>query len=525
MSAAFLNILLSIAIMIQVIACINFMNLSTARAAKRAKEVGVRKVLGAEKGQLIRQFLGESFFMALTGVCVALPLLTLTLPWLNRITQADVSLAGVVSVRMGLLFAGLVLVTGIVAGSYPAFYLSAFNSTRVLKGNFTSRISAAGIRRGLVVFQFVLAIGLIASITVIHSQLYHIAHTDLGFDKEQQLVFAFHTPEARARIKPFANDLRQLSEVKEASNSSYYFSQMIGNDWIYSLVPDDVAKAQGVPFITCDEHFVRTEGIRLVSGRDFRQQDSDRVLVNENYCRKLGLDVMKAPGTRLYPVNSKSAPLEIVGVMKDFNAGSLHEELSPLMLRYGPNGLSGWGLTLSYLNVRTATVDYRGLLDKISRIWHADLPGEPFGFTFLRDEIQNQYESEAVLGNIINTFTGMAIVISCLGLFGLAAFSAERRRKEIGVRKVLGASTSAIARLLSLEFVRLVAAAFMIAAPVAWWAMNKWLEGFAPAYRIGISWWMLGLSGGVALLVTLLTVGMQAVRAAVANPVESLRSE
>jgi putative ABC transport system permease protein len=526
MSTAFLNILLSIAILIQVIACINFMNLSTARAAKRAKEVGVRKVLGAEKGQLIKQFLGESFLMALMGVCIALPLLLLTLPMLNQITQADVSISALLNLRMGLVFAGLVLVTGIIAGSYPAFYLSAFNSIKVLKGNFTNQVSAAGIRRGLVVFQFVLSIGLVTSITVIHSQLYHIAHTDLGFNKEQQLVFGFHTPEARARIKPFANDLRQLSEVKGASNSSYYLSQQIGNDMMYALVPGDVTKAPDVHFITCDEHFVQTEGIQLVSGRDFRQQDSNRVLINESYCQRMGLDVAKAPGTRLYPgFGGNSSALEIVGVMKDFNTSSLRDDVSPVMLRYGPNGLQGWGLTLSYLSVRVATADYRGLLEKISSIWHKDLPEEPFVFHFLRDEIQRQYESEMILGNIINTFTGMAMFISCLGLFGLAAFSAEQRTKEIGVRKVLGASVASIVRLLSGGFVRLVAVAFVIASPVAWWAMNKWLESFAAAYRIQISWWMLGLAGSVALLVTLLTVGIQAVRAAFANPVDSLRIE
>ena len=522
-SRAFLNILLSIAILIQLIACINFMNLSTARASKRAKEVGVRKVLGAERRQLVRQFLGESFLLAFIGMAIALPLLFLSLPWLNAITHADVQWSSVLSARIWLVFTGLLLGTGVIAGSYPAFYLSAFNAIKVLKGNFTSAISAAGIRRSLVVFQFILSIGLITGIIVIHGQLYFIEHTDLGFDKEQQLVFRFNNESARARMRPFMNDLRQLSEVREASMSSYHPGQRIGNDWVYTLAGGNPAAGQGISFITCDEHFVKTEGLRLVSGRDFHSGDSDRVLINETVARKMGIDIAKAAGTRLFPFNHPDQPLVIVGVIKDFNVSSLHEEVYPLMLRYGPNGLAGWGLTLSYLNVRTNTADYRGLLGRIETIWHKDLPGEPFAYRFLQDEVQKQYESEIVLAQIINTFTGMAILISCLGLFGLAAFSAEQRRKEIGVRKVLGASGTRLVRLLSMDFMRLVGIAFLISAPIAGWAMNKWLEGFV--YRITISWWMFGLAGVAALMITLMTVGIQAVRAAVANPVDSLRSE
>jgi putative ABC transport system permease protein len=522
-STSFLRILLSIAILIQVIACINFMNLSTARASKRAKEVGVRKVLGAEKRQLVRQFLGESFLLALAGMAIALPLLFLTLPWLNRLTHAEVSWSLVYNYRIGLLFAGLVLATGVIAGSYPAFYLSAFNAIKVLKGNFTNTVSAAGIRRILVVFQFVLSIGLITGIIVIHSQLYYIENADLGFDKEQQLIFHFNTEAERARIRPFMNDLRQLPEVRAVSNSSFYPAENIVNDWAYILAGGNPAASQDISFITCDEHFVKTEGIQLVSGRDFRTGDSDRVIINEVVARKMGIDIAKAPGTRLYPFNDLAAPLEIVGVMKDLHVSSLHDEIYPLMLRYGPNGLKGWGLTLSYLNVRTNSADYRALQSKIEAVWRKDLPGEPFTYTFLREEVQREYETEIVLSQIINTFTGMAILISCLGLFGLAAFSAEQRTREIGVRKVLGATEAGLVRMLSADFLRLTGIAFVIAAPVAWWAMNKWLQGFA--YRITIHWWMLALAGAMALLITFVTVGVQAMRAATGNPAESLRSE
>jgi putative ABC transport system permease protein len=445
------------------------------------------------------------------------------LPWLNRVTHADVPWSLIWSYRIGLFFAGLVLVTGIIAGSYPAFYLSAFNAAKVLKGNFTNAVSAAGIRRSLVVFQFVLSIGLITGIIVIQGQLYYIEHADLGFDKEQQLIFHFNTETERARIQPFMNDLRQLPEVRAVSNSSFYPAENIVNDWAYILAGGNPAKSQDISFITCDEHFVKTEGIQLVSGRDFRDGDSDRVVINEAAARIMRIEIAKAPGTRLFPFNDLSQPLEIVGVMKDMHVSSLHDEVYPLMLRYGPHGLKGWGLTLSYLNVRTSTANYPELMGKVEAVWRKDLPGEPFTYTFLREEVQREYESEIVLSQIINTFTGMAILISCLGLFGLAAFSAEQRIKEIGVRKVLGASGGSLVRLLSVDFLRLTGIAFLVAAPVAWWAMDRWLQGFA--YRITIRWWMLALAGVIALVLTLITVGIQAIRAALANPVESLRSE
>lgn len=520
---SFLRILLLIAILIQVIACINFMNLSTARASKRAKEVGVRKVLGAEKNQLVRQFLGESFLLALAGMAIALPLLFVALPWLNQLTHADVSWSLVLSWRIAVLFAALVAATGVIAGSYPAFYLSAFNAIKVLKGNFSNAVSAAGIRRSLVVFQFVLSIALILGIIVIHSQLYYIEHADLGFDKEQQLIFHFNTESERARIRPFMNDLQQLPEVRAVSNSSYYPAENIGNDWMYNLAGGDPTASKDISFITTDEHFVQAEGIQLLSGRNFRHGDSGRVIINEEAARRLGLDIAKAPGTRIYPYNDVTSPLEIVGVMKDLHVSSLRDTVYSMMLRYGPNGLKGWGTTLSYLNVRTNTADYAALLTKMESVWRKDLPGEPFTFMFLGEEVQRQYESEITLSKIINTFTGMAILISCLGLFGLAAFSAEQRTKEIGVRKVLGASEAGLVRLLSADFLRLTLIAFVLAAPVGWWAMDRWLQGFA--YRISMQWWMPALAGAAALLITIVTVGIQAVRAAAANPVRALRSE
>jgi len=519
-SPSFLNILLLIALLIQVIACINFMNLSTARASQRAKEVGVRKVIGAKRKDLIKQFMSESFSLSLLGVLIALPLLLLALPYLNQITQADIHVSFLFDYTTWLLLTGIVIITGLVAGSYPAFYLSAFEAIKVIKGNFSNHISAAGIRRSLVVFQFVLSIVLIAGIIIIYNQLNYIQHKDLGFDKNQKLIFSFYTDDTKSKMQSFANDLSRLAEVKAVSKSNNFLSQFVFNDHGVYLAGGNMPNATDVQNMTTDENFAKANGIKLISGRDFRLYDSGKVLVNETLVKRLGLQPETAPGTRLY---TQYAPdpvsfVEIAGVMKDFNYNSLHNEVIPFMLVYRAD--EGY---FSNLIVAVDSKNYKDLLGKIETIWHNDLPAVPFEYSFLDDEVQKQYETEITLSHIINSFTLIAILISCLGLFGLAAFSAEQRKKEIGVRKVLGASVSGIVQLLSKDFIKLVIVSFIIATPVAWWAMSKWLEAFA--YRINISWWMFALAGFIAALIALLTVSFQAIKAAIANPAKSLRTE
>jgi putative ABC transport system permease protein len=519
-SPSLLYILLLIAVLIQVIACINFMNLSTARASKRAKEVGVRKVIGAARKDLIKQFMSESFLLSLVGVLIALPLLVLALPFLNHITGADIQYSFLANYRLWFLLAGIVVITGLIAGSYPAFYLSAFQAIKVIKGNFTNQISAAGIRRSLVVFQFVLSIILIAGIIVIYSQLRYMQNKDLGFDKNQKLIFSFYTDDSKSKMQSFANDLRGLAEVKSVSKANNYLSQFVFNDYPVYLAGGNMANATDVQNMTTDEYFASANGIKIISGRDFHLYDSGKVLVNETLLKRLGLTPEKAPGTRLY---SKFDPdpefySEIAGVMKDFNYNSLHDEIRPFMLAYSQNESM-----FSHLIVATDSKNYQALLQKIKVIWQKDFPAVPFEYTFLDDEVQKQYETEITLSRIINSFTLMAIIISCLGLFGLAAFSAEQRRKEIGVRKVLGASVFNLTTLLSGDFLKLVAIAIVIATPVAWWAMSQWLQAFA--YRIDISWWMFAVAGLVAVLIALLTVSFQSIKAAIANPVKSLRTE
>ncbi len=516
----FLYILMAIALLIQAVACINFMNLATAQAAQRGKEVGIRKVIGAGRKALIFQFMGESFLLVTISVLLALPLLGITLPYLNRLTQAVITADLFFQRKTWMVILAIVFGTAIVAGSYPALYLAAFNPVKVIKGNFTNRISAIQVRRMLVVSQFVLAIGLIVGIIVIRLQMNFIKDTELGFDQKQRLIFSFHTVEAKQNMQAFTEGILQLPEVMQASKTNNYPSQFIFNDRGVFLEGGTMAHSTNTQFMTTDEHFVEANGIALVSGRDFRQGDNGKVLINETLARQLNLAPETAPGARLYSQYEPNPAfsVEVAGVMKDFHYNSLHLAVRPFMLSYTDQAED-----LSHLVVSLANDDYTTLLDKIASVWNKVLPNIPFDYAFMDQRIQEQYEKERTLATIINAFTSMTLFISCLGLFGLAAFSAEQRRKEIGIRKVLGASIAGIVGLLSRDFVKLVVIAITIASPVAWWAMNKWLDGFA--YRIRIEWWMIAVAGLAAVVIALLTVSVQAIKAAVANPVDCLRNE
>jgi putative ABC transport system permease protein len=514
----FLYVLLGIAGLIQLIACINFMNLSTARAAKRALEVGVRKVLGAGKADLVKQFLSESFLLSLLGVLFAIPLLILGLPLLNHITGANIDLGFLTDYRLWCMLGGLVLITGLVAGSYPAFYLSAFRAIKVIKGNFTNHVSAAGIRRSLVVFQFVLSIGLITGIIVIYSQLNYIKNKDLGFEKDQKLIFSFHTGDALDKMPAFMTDLRQLADINAVSKVNNLPGQLLLNDLHVFLQGGNITTAPDAGMIFSDEYFVKATGVKLLSGRDFRSGDSGKVIINESLAQQLNITPQSAPGTILHSESGNGKPLqfEITGVMKDFHYNSLHENVIPMFLAYSQD-------VGSQMIVSTNSNNYNSLLSKIEAVWHKDLPGVPFDYAFLDQEVQKQYEADISLSRIITSFTLMAILISCLGLFGLAAFSAEQRSKEIGIRKVLGASVAGIAQLLSKDFLKLVMIAFVIAAPLAGWAMHQWLQVFA--YRVNVSWWMFALAGAIAALIALTTVSFQTIKAAIVNPAKSLKTQ
>jgi putative ABC transport system permease protein len=366
----------------------------------------------------------------------------------------------------------------------------------------------------------VLSIVLITGIIVIYSQLNFIKNKDLGFDKKQKLIFNFYTNGTQSKMPVFTNDLKRLSEVKAVCNADNYLGQFVPHDHGVYLAGGNMASAIDAQNINTDENFVKANGIKLISGRDFRQGDTTRVLINETLARRLGLNPQTAPGTRLYSQYEPSPVtfVEVAGVMKDFNYNSLHTEVRPFMLVY-----DGRQSDFNNIIVATNSTNYKAMLMKMEAIWHKDLPEVPFECSFLDSEVQKQYETEITLSQIINSFTLIAIVISCLGLFGLAAFSAEQRSKEIGIRKVLGASVSGIVGLLSKDFLKLVIVAIAIATPVAWWGMSKWLQAFV--YRINISWWMFALAGLMAIIIALATVSFQAVKAALMNPVKSLKAE
>lgn len=437
-SSSFLTILSLIAVLIQVIACINFMNLSTARASKRAKEVGVRKVIGAGRRDLIKQFIGESLLLSLIGVLLALPLLLLLMPYLNQLTQAHIDYAFLAGYKLWLTLAAMVVVTGLLAGSY--------------------------------------------------------------------------------KLALFMDDLRKLPGVKEASNASKYLgNQVLFNNNFLLKGQTEANGPAAADFIIADEYFIKANGIQLISGRDFRPTDTAKVLINETFVKNLGLTPATAIGQQLH--DNQNRIEEIIGVMKDFNYGSLHSDVRSFLLWINNKHNGYW----PYITAHTNTSNYKGLLSKIEALWQKDIPGVPFDYSFVDEQVQKLYEADISLSRIITSFTLMAIIISCLGLFGLATFSAEQRSKEISIRKVLGASVTGLTGLLSKDFIQLVAIAFVIATPIAWWAMHQWLQAFA--YKVTISWWMFALSGLLTIFIALLTVSFQAIRAAVANPVKALKAE
>ena len=512
----FLALLFGIAALIQIIACINFMNLATARASRRAKEVGVRKIIGAGTGGLVTQFLAESIILALMAVLIALPVLAVVMPWLNKATGADISRTVFLQPGIWLLLVILALVTGLLAGSYPAFYLTAFQAPRVLKGDFTSHVSARGIRRTLVVFQFVLSIILIAGMLIIRQQLDYIKNKDLGFNKDEQIVLSFHRWKEKRCANYFSMAMLQIPEVSSASLSSNYpGAQDFQTSGVY-MNGSNPAGAIGVRSLTSDEHFLTTMGIRLLSGHDFHVDDTLSVIINETLMRQLNLDYSSAVGSGIFTTDRDS--FRIVGVMKDFNYQSLHETVAPLMIRY-----SNQPTSINNLILTVHAISYSSLLAKLDTIWRRRVWVAPFTPRYLSDEVQLLYSTEIVLSRIINCFTIIAILISCMGLFGLAAFDAEQRTKEIGIRKVMGASVSGIIGLLSGSFFRLIGLAVLIATPISWWIMSSWLGYFA--YRISVGWWVFGVAGGSTIIVAMTVVAYQARKAAVVNPVKSLRAD
>jgi putative ABC transport system permease protein len=508
----------AVAVFMLLIACINFMNLSTAGASKRAREVGIRKVMGSMKGQLVVQFLAESILLTAVAMGLAVALVYLTLPLFNQLTGLQLHVqAGSMSWLIPALV-GFGLFTGVLAGSYPAFYLSAFNPVRVLKGRLTAGKGGVRLRSGLVVLQFFISIGMIVGTVTVYRQLDYIRHERLGYDREQVVV----VQEAwwlGKNLDAFKQELQNDPRVSSVSLSGFLpAGQTYGNT--YTVNPDGNA-SQLVKTVRyeIDENYISTLGMQLAAGRNFSKAfgtDSSAVIVNETAAGIFGWG-QNALGHTIAHLESDGSRkvYRVIGVVRDFHFRSFHELITPLVMEMGGDA--------SNMIVRTKTGDYSGLLADMKNRWTASGAEAPFAYSFLDQRFKDSIKAEQNIGDILGVFAGLTIFVACLGLFGLATFTAEQRTKEIGIRKVLGADTATIVSLLSKDFLRLVAMAFLVAAPVAWLLMNRWLQDFA--YRISIGWWIFALAAGLTLVITLLTISLRAVKAALANPVDSLRSE
>lgn len=523
-SLTYLYILASIALFTLLIACINFMNLSTARSSKRSAEVGIRKVLGAEKGSLIRQFLGESVFMSFIAFIFAFTITELLLPAFNSVSGKSLSLSFTGNVLIIAGFFVLSVITGLFAGTYPAFYLSSFRPIKVLKGRFANSLAAVSLRKGLVVFQFIISVALIISSVIISNQMNYLRSANLGFEKERQIIIPLRSSTAKNMYASFRNELSKQPQITGVGASLYNPGIFNPSDNLYYKAGQSMNDAKRTRSNWVDYDYVKTLNLKPVAGRLFSREfpaDTNlKVIINETAVKDIGLGTSQdAVGKNIYfDYGGTQYAFEVIGVVKDFHFEDLHLPITPYAYR-----LSSTTNEFNYMTVHAVPGDMNALLRSLETSWHKLNPNEPFEYSFLDDDFQKNYDAENRLASIVSYFTLIAILICCLGLFGLATFSAEQRIKEIGVRKVLGASVSGIVGLLSRDFLKLVVVAILIASPLAWYIMNKWLQDFA--YRINISWWVFLLAGIIAAVIAFVTISFQAIRAANANPVKSLRTE
>jgi putative ABC transport system permease protein len=522
-SVTYLYILGSIALFTLLIACINFMNLSTARSSKRAAEVGVRKVLGAEKSSLIRQFMGESIMMAMIAFVFALIFTKVLLPLFSRLSAKEIIFS---FQEHGILIIGffvLALLTGIIAGSYPAFYLSSFQPVKVLKGRISNTLAAISLRKALVIFQFVISAGLIVASVIINDQMQYLKNKDLGFDKDGQVVIPLRSSTAKNSYASLKEELKKNTQIENIGASMYYPGIINPSDMPLYKEGDNMNSAKRTFMNWIDASFLQTLGIKTAAGRlfspEFPADTNLRMILNEEAITKMGFKNAQDAIAKKVGIDWQGQTYwwEIVGVVKNFHFVDLHSAIEPYGFQLNNSQ------SFNYLVAHAKTNNIGSVLESIRKTWKQLNPNEPFEYTFLNDDFQKNYEADNRLAAIVRNFTIIAILISCLGLFGLATFSAEQRTKEIGVRKVLGASVGNVVGLLSKEFLKLVFIGILIASPITWFVMNKWLQDFA--YRTNISWMVFAITAIIAIGIALLTISFQAIKAAIANPVKSLRTE
>lgn len=510
----------TIAVFILVIACINFMNLSTARSAGRAKEVGIRKVLGSTRQSLIRQFLMESMMVCFIALVLAVLIAITLLPLFNWLASKDLNpgLFGQPWLLAALL--ALTVVVGFLAGSYPALFLSAFRPAQVLKAKITTGFKSGWLRSTLVVFQFTISVILMVGTIVIYKQLSYIRNKNIGYKREQMLVLQ-NTNALGSQAAAFRDEVLKMNGAVSATMTGYLPTANWRTDYPLFPVPTtDASRAASMQIWRVDENYIPTLGMQMVQGRNFSRDfptDSTAIILNESAARLLGF--RDAVNKDLYSLDNfpkkDLTHLHVIGVIKDFNFNSLREQVTPLAIRLGKEN--------SRIAIRTATTNMPGLIARIENKWRAMAPSQPFNYTFMDEDFNNAYRAEQQTGQLFISFASLAIFIACLGLLGLAMFMAEQRTREIGIRKVLGASVGGILGLLTRDFLKLVVLSILVASPLAWWMMSKWLQDFA--YRTSISWTVFAMATGAALVTAVATISVQAMKSAMANPVTSLRAD
>jgi len=512
----YVRVFFFVGIIILLIACINFMNLATAKSLKRAREIGVRKVVGAGKKQLVGQFIGESLLVSFIALLISLLLVTLFLPSFNGLTEKELSLDFGKPTFWGIIL-GLTIITGIVAGSYPALFMSSLRPIMVLKGTLKFKSGASLFRKVLVVLQFALSIIMILGMIVIYRQISFINNKNLGFDKEN-LIYTPLEGELGKNYYTFKQELMRESGIKNVTTSGHSPFEVGSSTMGVTWPGKDTTKLILFSNNSITYDYIKTMDIHLLGGRDFGQDyglDSMNYLVNEAAAKKIGYKEPVGKQLTMWGDTGK-----IIGLMKDFHHNSLHVPIEPLILRLHKKS---WGDIFGNVVVRTEKGKTKEAIASMEKLFHKFSPGFPFKYYFTDEEIAKNYKAEQTIGKLSKYFAFLAIFISCLGLFGLVAFTAEQKTKEIGIRKVLGASVGGIVQMLSRDFLKLVLIAALIAFPVAWFLVNMWLRDFE--YRVDIGWWVFIVAGVVAMLIALLTISFQAIKAAVANPVKSLRTE
>ncbi len=509
----------AIAFFILVIACINYMNLATATSATRAKEVGMRKVIGAARGQLVYQFLSESILLVSIAVIIAMFMVLLCLPAFNGFTQKQLTIDSLLDPYFASMIFGIALFTGLVAGSYPAFFMTSFEPIGVLKGKIGASLKNGMLRQTLVVVQFAIAVVLIISTAVVYSQMKYVKNFKLGYSKDQMVLLGM-PDDSTFDFEGVRQRLKENSNILEVGRSSRIPSSRLLDSWNAfvmkgdSMAPTDIT----IKSLSVDEDFIPTYQIEMAAGRNFSRNFStdmtNAFVLNETAVNVLGWkNAADAIGNRFMYGEIQG---QIIGVTKDYHFESLHQKVAPIVMFNQPG-------RLQRVSVHIAGDDVTGAMEHIATIWNKEFPNKPFEYEFLDQRFGKLYATEQTQQTLFSIFAGIAIFISCLGLLGLSMFMAELRTKEIGVRKVLGASVGSLVSLLSKDFLKLVIISIIIASPIAWFGMQVWLEDFA--YHTEIHWWVFLLAGVLSIGIALLTVSYQSIKTAMMNPVKSLRSE